>query len=311
VLYWNYSGIDSASTSAGEVGNPQSDYPLALLTCVALITLTYMIPLACATIVNKPSYESWADGDFAVIAHDQVGRWLAGWVAVAGVIGNAGMHVAEMFEDSWQLHGIAEVGLAPKCFSYKHPRFQTPWPCIIVQIIIIIVLQAFEFNTIVCIDNFFSVIGVILEIVAFLHLRYTRPDLQRPYRVPVSSKTTLTIALIPVLILSGVVAIAGLLDSRASIIINTTVLVLGVVFSWVMLRCNTSYVPRTLQSETEAVEEEKDTLDYKQGSDDKQALDALLVSSSSTNMTPESIQPYAQLLESDAKQDRTSRDVAW
>eukprot|EP00465_Bigelowiella_longifila_P010119 CAMPEP_0185255068 /NCGR_PEP_ID=MMETSP1359-20130426/4045_1 /TAXON_ID=552665 /ORGANISM="Bigelowiella longifila, Strain CCMP242" /LENGTH=338 /DNA_ID=CAMNT_0027838675 /DNA_START=22 /DNA_END=1038 /DNA_ORIENTATION=+ len=227
VLYWNFSGIDSASTSAGEVVRPGYNYPRGLLACVFIVLATYMLPLLAVTVVNKPPYGSWEDGSFASIAKAQGGRWLAGLVAVAGIIGNAGMHVAEMFEDAWQLHGMAEVKLVPRIFSYRHPYFQTPWTCIGVQIVIISLLQAFDFQVIVCIDNFFSVIGVLLELIAFIHLRFTRADMVRPYKIPLSN-IMVTAALMPVLCLGVVVAIASLSGSIVPLSINLGGLLFGV-----------------------------------------------------------------------------------
>ncbi|GAB5369833.1 hypothetical protein AAMO2058_001440300 [Amorphochlora amoebiformis] len=248
VLYWNFSGIDSASTSAGEVVNPSRDVPKGLIACVGLTTITYLIPLVSISLVNRPSYQGWEDGDFSSIAEQQVGRWLTIWIACAGVVGNAGMYVAEMFEDSWQLHGMAEVGLAPPIFKYRHPRLQTPWTCIFLQMGIISVVQAFDFDVILCIDNFFSVASVLLEIVAFLYLRYTRPHLPRPYRLPLSNIGA-TILMIPIIILGILVAFAGLTNSLSSLIINVGTLVLGIIGAWYLLYANhATYIPRSTAS---------------------------------------------------------------
>jgi len=227
VLYWNFSGIDSASTSAGEVIRPGYHYPRGLLACVFIILITYMVPLLAVTIVNKPPYESWEDGSFASIARAQGGRWLADLVAIAGIIGNAGMHIAEMFEDAWQLHGMAEVNLVPRIFRYRHPYFQTPWACITIQIVIISLLQAFDFQVIVCIDNFFSVIGVLLELLAFVYLRYSKPDMARPFKIPLSN-TMLTAVLAPVFSLGVIVVVASLTGSLVSLCINIGGLLIGV-----------------------------------------------------------------------------------
>src|SRR5438270_390302 len=46
VAMWNYMGWDNASTIAGEVERPQRTYPLAMLGAVALVTVSYVIPVA-------------------------------------------------------------------------------------------------------------------------------------------------------------------------------------------------------------------------------------------------------------------------
>jgi len=244
-LYWNFSGIDSASTSAGEVINPRRNFPRGLLACVALTTFTYLIPLLAAASVNNPDYKTWEDRAFYDIAEQQVGGWLRIWIGIAGVVGNAGMYVAEMFEDSWQLQGMAEVSLVPSLFRYRHPRFRTPINAILIQVVIICLLQAFSFNVIVCIDNFFAVISVLLELIAFVVLRVKRPDLPRPYKVPIHNTYLLVAALSPIFALGLLVAFAGLTESVATISINLSVLVFGIVCALVMVYYKYSkYVPR-------------------------------------------------------------------
>src|SRR3954452_895809 len=46
IAMWNYMGWDNASTVAGEVHNPQRNYPLALFGALALIATCYIIPVA-------------------------------------------------------------------------------------------------------------------------------------------------------------------------------------------------------------------------------------------------------------------------
>jgi len=259
VLYWNFSGIDSASTSAGEVVNPSVNYVRGLMACVLLTTLTYFVPLFAAAAVNKPDFTEWHDTSFATIAKEQAGPWLMNWIAVAGIIGNAGMHIAEMFEDSWQLHGMAEVGLVPSVFKYRHPRFKTPWACLTLQVAIICCLEAFNFKVILCIDNFFSVMSVLLEVCAFLYFRFKRPELQTPYRVPLSN-LAVTAMSVPIFVMGLMVAIAGLVYTRESLIINSAFLVFGVLFSIYMLRCgHSTYIPRSPQTR-EAVNEESSSM---------------------------------------------------
>src|SRR3954465_6454232 len=45
IAMWNYMGWDNASTVAGEVENPQRTYPLAMIGAVALVAVTYILPV--------------------------------------------------------------------------------------------------------------------------------------------------------------------------------------------------------------------------------------------------------------------------
>ena len=46
------------------------------------------------------------------------------WVLLASIAGNMGMYIAEMFEDTWQLYGMADNGMAPAIFMLS--KYKTP-----------------------------------------------------------------------------------------------------------------------------------------------------------------------------------------
>ncbi len=45
VAMWNYMGWDNASTVAGEVENPQRNYPRAMIAATFVTALSYILPL--------------------------------------------------------------------------------------------------------------------------------------------------------------------------------------------------------------------------------------------------------------------------
>src|SRR5205807_2149192 len=67
VAMWNYMGWDNASTIAGEVEQPQRTYPLAMITAVALVTGTYLLPILAATRTGIAS-SAWENGSWVNVA---------------------------------------------------------------------------------------------------------------------------------------------------------------------------------------------------------------------------------------------------
>jgi amino acid transporter len=146
-LYWNYSGFDAAGAYAGEIQNPKTTYPRAMVLTVVMIALTYrklynyliynlfaannpatlylsfclccsyIIPFFAISGVDKPHYTTWTDGSYTSIALGIGGTWLCVWVVISNLFGNLGMYVAEMTKDGFQLAGMADSGLAPSFFS--------------------------------------------------------------------------------------------------------------------------------------------------------------------------------------------------
>ncbi|TYZ61423.1 hypothetical protein PybrP1_005437 [[Pythium] brassicae (nom. inval.)] len=112
-LFWNFNGAVSVSVFGGEVANPGRTYPRAMVISVVLIALTYLLPLLGATVYNEPHWTTWEDGSFASISEAIGGSFLSNWIVFATFCSNAGMYIAELFVDSFQILGMAECGLAP------------------------------------------------------------------------------------------------------------------------------------------------------------------------------------------------------
>jgi len=229
--YWLYSGFDCASTFAGEVVSPKTDYIRGLLYAVCLTTFSYVIPLAVASGVNKPNWHCWQNGSFTMIAKEIGGAWLGTSVLIGSALANWGLYVSELMEDSYQLLGMAEIGMIPNFFSKRHSTFGTPWRAIFFQVAIIAVLIGFDFTSIVTIDNFFSVASALLEFAAAIKLRITRPNLPRPYKVPCDGIFFIFFLLLPTCI-GCYVLYCAFTDSHMSMIINAAGLLAGVVLHY-------------------------------------------------------------------------------
>ena len=203
VLYWNMSGFDCISTCAGEVKDVGQTIYRALSIALAIIVVSYVLPLSFATMASTPqNLATWGNDDgecsWACIARNVGGEWLMIWVFISSIAGNAGMYVAEMFEDSWQLRGMAEQGIMPKFLAKRHPTYETPVNAVLVSYLLIAGLCCFDFMDNLSINNFFSCGSCLLEIFAFLKLRMYNPELTRPFRVPLDSWKLVLMCAMPI-----------------------------------------------------------------------------------------------------------------
>ena len=67
ISMWNYMGWDNASTIALEVERPQRTYPRAMLAAVALVAISYILPVAAMSLTHL-SPAAWETGSWAEIA---------------------------------------------------------------------------------------------------------------------------------------------------------------------------------------------------------------------------------------------------
>jgi len=184
VTFWNFNGFDCASTCAGEVCDPGRAYPRGILSALVVIVLMTALPLVVATAANTPPWENWNVGWWSAIANANAGFGFAWSVVFSSLIGTFGMHAAVMWEDAWQLCGMAEQGMAPRWLAGRNEKLGTPQNATLVSMGVVMLLIMFDFRSMVIVDNFFSVASGLLEIAAFAHLKRTRPDLVRPFSIP-------------------------------------------------------------------------------------------------------------------------------
>lgn len=231
VLFWNFNGYDCISTCAGEIRNPSKTLFVGLFTAMLIIVSSTAFPLIAAVCWDgnsDGSWRDWKDGSLSSSAESIGGHYLGLSMVIAALVGNCGLFIAELLEDSYQLYGMAQVNLAPSFFGQIHSRFGTPVNAILFLTSIICILISLEFTTILCIDNFFSCSSLILEMCASIRLRQTAPEMHRPYRIPVST-FGLVLLLSPMFLLGTLVLLNELTKSWTHFILNIFGLLLGVV----------------------------------------------------------------------------------
>ncbi|KAG9445372.1 hypothetical protein H6P81_016712 [Aristolochia fimbriata] len=223
-LFWNLNYWDSISTLAGEVHNPKRTLPKALFYALLLVVLGYFFPLLVGTGAIELHQEMWSDGYFSEAAKLIAGVWLSWWVQGASAFSNMGMFIAEMSSDSYQLLGMAERGMLPEFFG-KRSRYGTPLMGILFSATGVILLSWMSFQEIVAAENFLYCFGMILEFVAFIHLRIKYPKVPRPYKVPLGTIGSILMCIPPTALICVVLALASL----KIMIISLAAVVIGLV----------------------------------------------------------------------------------
>ena len=122
VLFWNFNGYDCISTCAGEIRNPKRTISTGLFIAMIVIVLSTMLPLAVAVCwtgehhEGDESWRNWKDGSLSASAESIGGPFMGMVMVIVAIVGNCGLFIAELLEDSYQLYGMAQVNLAPSFF---------------------------------------------------------------------------------------------------------------------------------------------------------------------------------------------------
>lgn len=183
VAMWNYMGWDMTSTIAGEIENPQRNFPLSMAVTIPLVTLVYLLPTF-AGLAAATDWTKWTAGYFPEAAAAVGGKWLGAWVAIGGLMSAAGLFSAIMLSISRLPFAMAEDGYLPKCLTRTHPRYHTPHVAIIVCAAIYSLFTLSAFASLVVVDVILYSAALLLEFAALIALRINAPHMPRPYRVP-------------------------------------------------------------------------------------------------------------------------------
>ena len=184
IIAFNYSGWDNVSTFAGEVDQPQRNYPRALGGALTLTVLCYLFPvMAGVSLTTSP--DVWnADAGWPVIAQLIGGRWLGTLIAAAGLVSMWGLFNAQLLYVSRLPYVMARDGWLPEVIAKISPNTAVPKVAILGCCGICALFAALSFGSLAVIYCLLNMAGLTLEFLALVVSRIRRPDAQRSFRVP-------------------------------------------------------------------------------------------------------------------------------
>ncbi len=184
ILFFAYLGFETVSTAAAESRNPQRDMPIGILGALVVCTVLYLA--VAAVLTGVVPYRELGVADPVAVAVDRMGHpGIAIFVKVGALMGLASVLLVNAYGQSRITFQMSRDGLFPPLFSRVHERFRTPHRGIILLGAVSAVAAAF-FPIGVLADLVSLGAGLAFATVCFctMWLRAKRPDLPRPFRVP-------------------------------------------------------------------------------------------------------------------------------
>jgi amino acid transporter len=148
---------------------------------------------------------------FCKVAFVLGGTFLQLWLIVAAALSNIGLFLADLSANSFLILGMAETGLLPAIFAKRSP-YGTPLYGILLSSAGVYIFAMQSFTVIVEVLNCLYCLAVPLQFAAFLWFRWKRPNLHRPFQVPLPFW-----ALVLLVISANAVMLFVLLQSRSII----------------------------------------------------------------------------------------------
>jgi basic amino acid/polyamine antiporter, APA family len=185
VIFFAYIGFDAVSTAAQETKNPQRDMPIGILASLIICTILYVIVSAVLTgMVSYKELDVAAPVALALDKHPAL-HWLGIPVKLGAVCGITSVMLVMTIAQARIFFAMARDGLLPPFFGRVHPRFKTPSTgTAITAISAALIGGLFPVKLLGEMVSIGTLAAFVTVCIGILVLRYTRPDLPRPFKAP-------------------------------------------------------------------------------------------------------------------------------
>lgn len=194
-LMFAMAGIEITPILAGETENPQKTFPKAIVISAFIIAGIYIIGTIAVTLVVTPDKIGAASGIMdavKIIGNTLNIGWLVALVAITLTIGNFGGISVWAVAPIKMLFESTKEGIFPEYLT-KVNKYDMPQNAMIVQAILVTIIVLLT-SFLPTVNSFYGVLVVMTTInyfipylilfPAYLKLRKTKPDVNRPFKVP-------------------------------------------------------------------------------------------------------------------------------
>jgi basic amino acid/polyamine antiporter, APA family len=215
VIFFAYIGFDAVSTSAQEAQNPQRDLPRGILGSLLVCTVLYV--LVSGVMVGLVPYKTMLNEPAPLVLAVQAGAERAvgtPWqstmavvrvlVTVGALAGLSSVMLVMMLAQPRIFLAMARDGLLPGWASRIHPRFHTPHVSTLVTgVVVALAAGLTPIGTLGNLVSIGTLMAFVIVSLGVIVLRRTRPDLPRPFRMPLVPLLPLLSAAVSLVLMLG------------------------------------------------------------------------------------------------------------
>jgi APA family basic amino acid/polyamine antiporter len=203
LIFFAYIGFDAVSTAVEEAKQPERDIPIGIIAALIVCTVVYIVVAGLLTGITHYSNLNVSSPVAHVLLMLHY-RFAAGIVAIGAIAGLTTVILVMYYGFTRVFLAMARDGLLPPSLAVIHSSTKTPVRIIfmvgIVMMAIAGLLPISEVAELVNIGTLSAFTFVCLGVVV---LRYTQPDLPRPFKIPWSPVIPLLGAILSLSLMLG------------------------------------------------------------------------------------------------------------
>ncbi len=201
LVFFAYIGFEEIVQISEEIKRPKRLIPRAIILAIAITTILYIFVSISAisltpwnTLQNIPNPLAFAASKSSLGAYANIA------LSIIAIFATMGTVLIIIVATSRMMYGVAREKALPSVLAKIHGKRRTPWiAVIVVAAFSIILLFLGKIETLASITSLGAFITFAATNLSLIWLRYTHPNIERPFKVP------LNIGKFPVLPLVGAV----------------------------------------------------------------------------------------------------------
>jgi APA family basic amino acid/polyamine antiporter len=226
LVMFAFIGFEQVATLAEETKDASRVVPKALLLAVGVTASIYLLVAIASVSVLGWEDLSASDAPLATVAEEAIGSSAFDLVAIIALFSTANTVLLVLVAASRLIYGMAATEALPRFLAWIHPGVRTPARAILLCLVISVGFAlSGDLALVAGATNFAVFIGFGAVNVSLIVLRFTHPDVKRPFRVPLNIGR---FPILPVVALGLVVFMMANLDTDA-LLVGTGLFVAGIV----------------------------------------------------------------------------------
>jgi APA family basic amino acid/polyamine antiporter len=187
LMFFAYLGFEDIVNIAEETKNPEKNLPKALILSIIITAVFYV--LVALAVVSLANWETLgiSDAPLSYAVSKVLGTNAFSLMSYIALFATANTVLIILIVGSRMIYGMAKDAALPSFLSKVHYKTKTPWIaifCIMIFSMFFILLD--DIQLVASITSFGVFITFALVNLSLIWLRYRKPELKRPFRVPLS-----------------------------------------------------------------------------------------------------------------------------